>query len=241
MQLVDYHAKGLEENIALDELMLLKAESDKAGETVRFWESEEDFVVLGRAGKVNEECLLKKCHTEGVKVIRRVSGGGTILQGRGSFNYSLILSYAKDENLKRILSSYKIILGRIAKVLQGRGIKAEFIPISDMAVGGRKFSGNAQARKKRHFLHHGTFLYDFDIRKVSLYLKHPPKEPAYRRGRRHEDFIANINLTRGEIEESVLEAFPPDEASYNLSSGDIKSLEELVREKYSKDSWNYSF
>ena len=96
MQLVDYPTKTPEENIALDELLLQKAESGEIGEVARFWESEEDFVVLGRAGKVNEECFLKKCHNEGVKIIRRASGGGTVLQGKVSLNYTLILSYSRD-------------------------------------------------------------------------------------------------------------------------------------------------
>ena len=110
-----------------------------------------------------------------------------------------------------------------------------------MAIGGKKFSGNAQARKKEYFLHHGTFLYDFDIPKVKIYLKHPPKEPAYRKGRHHEDFLTNINLTREELKSAVLEAFPADEGVYKPSRDEIKSLEELLLEKYSQDWWNYSF
>src|SRR2546428_30738 len=63
---------------------------------------------------------------------------------------------------------------------------------SDLALGSRKFSGNAQQRKRHHLLHHGTILYDFDLALVSRYLRLPSRQPHYRRQRGHEDFLMNL-------------------------------------------------
>ncbi|MFH1798434.1 MAG: lipoate--protein ligase family protein [Candidatus Omnitrophota bacterium] len=204
MQFVDYYFNLPEETIAFDEELLKSAESGQMGETLRFWESKEYFVVIGRAGKASEDCFLDRCREDGIKIIRRVSGGGTVLQGPGCLNYSLILSYDRDERFRNIRASYEIILIMIMASLTGR---VSFHPISDLAFNGKKFSGNAQARKKKYFLHHGTILYDFNLDMIPRYLKHPIKEPEYRNGRTHKDFLTNIPINPEEFKEAVKREF----------------------------------
>ena len=63
---------------------------------------------------------------------------------------------------------------------------------SDLALNDRKFSGNAQQRKRTHLLHHGTLLYAFATEPLARYLKPPPRQPAYRAGRSHADFVTNL-------------------------------------------------
>ncbi|MDD3088891.1 MAG: biotin/lipoate A/B protein ligase family protein [Candidatus Omnitrophica bacterium] len=237
MLLLNHSITAPEDNIALDEAMLLEAERGGAGETVRFWESEEHFIVLGRACDAFGECDLEAAARDGVKVIRRLSGGGTVLQGPGCLNYSLVLSYESDPQYRTIRSSYGAVLRRISMALHSRGIAADIMPLSDMAVAGRKFSGNAQARKKKYFLHHGTLLYAFDIGRTGLYLKHPPAEPEYRKGRGHGEFIANIPLSRVELEKAVKESFPV--SGERGSTERTKELaQKLVDGKYSRKEWN---
>ena len=177
MLLVEFQTDIPEEQLAMDELLLQKAEAGRLGETLRFWETKEYFVVAGRAGRLKEDCFLDRCRSDKIKTLRRVSGGGTVLQGPGCVNYSAVLSYKSDNGYSSIRSSYRNILGKISEAMQARGINVAFYPISDLALDGRKVSGNAQARKRKYFLHHGTFLYDFDLEKIPSYLKHPAKEP----------------------------------------------------------------
>ena len=70
---------------------------------------------------------------------------------------------------------------------------------SDLAAAGRKFSGNAQQRKRRFLLHHGTLLYAFDLSRVGRYLRPPPRQPEYRAGRDHVAFLRNLDLPAEEI------------------------------------------
>jgi len=241
MKLIDHSCASIEEDLALDELMLARAESGDRGETLRFWSREEYSVVLGRAGRTAVDCDTGACERDGVRILRRISGGGTVLQGPGCLNYSAVLSYSRDKDMRDINGSYRGILGRVAEAFAGRGLGVEFFPVCDLALDGKKISGNAQARKKDHFLHHGTFLVDLDIEKVSLYLKHPGAEPAYRKGRRHKDFLANIPLSRDDIMELVMEVFEPSGTIPGLASGELEELGRLAREKYSLKDWNFAF
>ena len=63
---------------------------------------------------------------------------------------------------------------------------------SDLALVGRKISGNAQQRKRTHLLHHGSLLYAFDAALVTRYLKMPARRPDYRADREHVDFVTNL-------------------------------------------------
>ena len=240
MQLVEYPCETPEELIALDELLLLKAERGEVGETLRFWESRDLFVVVGRACRVEEECFRIFCQEDNRKIIRRISGGGTVLQGPGCYNYSVILAYEKDAQYKNVSSSYQAILAGVSDRLKKKGIRSEILPVSDLAVDGMKISGNAQARKRSFFLHHGTFLVGFDVGKVARYLKHPPVEPKYRHGRMHDKFIGNIPVSPYEIREIINEMFAPV-GTWKPDARTVKEMRALVDSKYSIDKWNYAF
>ncbi|MGD2279050.1 MAG: lipoate--protein ligase family protein, partial [Candidatus Omnitrophota bacterium] len=197
----------------MDEFLLAKAEKGEMGETLRFWEAKEHFIVVGRAGKVKEDCFTGRCLEDGVRILRRVSGGGTVLQGPGCLNYSAVLSYERGNDFKDIRTSYNYILGKISDNFKAKGVNVDFFPVSDLALGGKKVSGNAQARKKRFFLHHGTFFYAFDLPRVASYLKHPSSEPEYRNSRPHKDFLTNLPISGDRIKRSILEVFSASETS----------------------------
>ncbi len=242
MKLVDITFHIPEENIAADEVLLSKAEEGVLGETLRFWEAAEHFVVLGRSGKIQKECFVEACQEDGIKIIRRISGGGTVLQGPGCLNYSLVLSLERDGEYRKINDSYRNILGRIAYVLRSKGYDAELFPISDIAIGEKKISGNAQARKRKFFLHHGTLLFNFEIAKIYQYLKHPPKEPEYRRGRVHKKFVANIPTSFEDLREVIKEVFiRKNISSWKPDKVVLEEVKALAQGKYLSDKWNHAF
>src|SRR5207302_9038119 len=121
----------------------------------------------------------------------------TVLLGGGCLLYSLVLRFETHPALSEVQSSYRFILARVLDALAIDG--AEQAGISDLAAAGRKFSGNAQQRKRHHLLHHGTILYAFDLGSVQRYLRPPPRQPEYRAGRAHADFLCNVVLPRPEI------------------------------------------
>ncbi|MFC1480411.1 biotin/lipoate A/B protein ligase family protein [Candidatus Omnitrophota bacterium] len=241
MQFVEHSFTSPEETIAMDELLLAKAESGRLGETLRLWSAKDYFIVVGRAGRTSEDCFLEKCRQHGIKIIRRISGGGTVLEGPGCFNYSTILSYDRDKMYRDVRGSYRRILGKISDIFKARGYGVEFFPVSDLALDGKKISGNAQARKRKYFLHHGTILFDFDLEKIPVFLRHPSVEPEYRKGRAHQDFITNIPIPYEELKELLRCAFPPSKDVWKPDQEDLRELDRLVLQKFSVDKWNYAF
>ena len=62
---------------------------------------------------------------------------------------------------------------------------------ADYTFGELKFGGNAQYISKKRWLHHTSFLWDYDPKRMRCLL-HPPKEPEYRRKRNHLDFLCRL-------------------------------------------------
>jgi len=173
------------------------------------------------------------CRADGVPVLRRSSGGGTVLLGAGCLLYTLILDAEHAPELAGIRSSYAYILARVAAALpEGNGV--EPAGISDLAAAGRKFSGNAQQRKRRFLLHHGTLLYAFDLSRVERYLRPPPRQPEYRAGRDHAAFLRNLETPRDEIERRLRVAWAAETVE---SEWPMQRVSQLVAEKYTTEEW----
>ena len=221
------------ENLALDEALLLQAEAGDAGEVLRLWEWPSLAVVLGSGGKRIEDVDVEACRACGVPVLRRSSGGGTVLLGTGCLCYSLVLACGRHEALGEVRSSYEWILGR---VIEGLGVPGvEQAGISDLVLAGRKFSGNAQQRKRLHLLHHGTILYDMDLAGVSRYLRQPARQPDYRDRREHGDFMRNLDMSRDELIARLRAAWSAQPERHAWPG---EMVRRLVAEKYGLPEWN---
>src|SRR5262244_4589795 len=138
MRVIEHRGVMPRDNLAFDDTLLESRE-----EVIRFWESPVYFVVLGRSGRVEAEVDVSACDREGVPILRRSSGGGTVLQGPGCLNFTLVLSLKRRPELENVSQSYCVLLTRIANRLPGPGLT---VAGSDILLGGRKVSGNAQRR-----------------------------------------------------------------------------------------------
>lgn len=215
MQLVDLTLPTPQGNLTFDEKLLQRLEETDGEsvaelETLRFWESPTPVVVLGRGGDASAEVYEEVCASEKIPVLRRVSGGGAVVLGPGCLNFSFVLSLDQRPELLSVRRSYEIILGTITYALRGKGI----IPcgLSDLVFRGRKISGNAQKRTRRALLHQGTILYNFDVDLLSRLLPRPPKQPRYRKGRSHQEFVGNFPIAVDEFKGRLFETW---ERRYN--------------------------
>ena len=200
------------QNLDYDDELLRQAEEGRdtgASEVLRFWESPVLFVVLGRTSKEEEDVDLEACARDGIPVLRRSSGGGTVIQGPGCLNFSLILSKASRPGLLAINDSYRVILDQVLKGLATLEIRGGFRPVCDLVLEGtaKKFSGNAQRRGKKFLLHHGTILYAFDLDLIGRYLKMPLKMPEYRCARSHGTFVTNVAARPDDLRRVITASF----------------------------------
>jgi lipoate-protein ligase A len=110
--------------------------------------------------------------------------------------------------------------------------------VSDLALAKRKFSGNAQYRRRHFLLFHGTFLHHFDISMIEKLLPIPSKQPAYRQNRSHSNFLTNLELPAQTIKEAMKQSWG---AVDELKEIPFERIERLVQKQYSKDEWNLKF
>lgn len=235
MRYLDLTLPDIAANLALDEALLLQAEAGVSGEVMRVWEWAGRAVVLGSACRLAEEVNEGACRTDGVPVLRRSSGGGTVLLGPGCLLFTLVLDHEANPALGEIRPSYRFILNRISQALAGLLPRIGCKGISDLVAGDRKFSGNAQQRKRRFLLHHGTLLYGFNMEAVSRYLRSPPRQPEYRGGREHCEFLCNLPTTGDELKQRLREAWDAQPAGEHWPQEEVGRL---VTEKYATDAWN---
>lgn len=233
MRLLDLTLPAPAENIALDEALLLQADAS-GGEILRFWEWPQPAVILGSGCRLRDDVDLDACLADDVPIFRRSSGGGTVMLGRGCLVYSLVLAYDRDPALRTISSSYQYVLGTVGRALTALGLRASHAGTSDLSCDDRKFSGNSQQRKRKHFLHHGTLLYCFDIASIARYLRVPARQPDYRHGRGHADFLCNLPAEPEQIKSVIASA-------WGATLGDCdwphEPVARLVRERFGSIEW----
>ena len=105
----------------------------------------------------------------------------------------------------------------------------------DLAIGDLKFSGNALRCKRNFFLYHGTVLYDFPLDRISRYLQTPPRQPDYRRGRSHQEFVRNFPSDAVAIRKAIRDAWLATEVQTEWPRDAVTAL---VEQRYAKSAWN---
>ena len=196
---VDLTHATSEANLAVDQALLDSVEADPAMAALRFWESPNYVVVVGRSNVIEREVDVAACATDGVPILRRMSGGGAVVLGPGCLCYSLALPLPEHQT-RNITAVTRDIMLRLARAFAEWG-QVEVQGVSDLVYQGRKFSGNSQRWLRRSLLHHGTILYDFDLAKIERYLHMPTRHPEYRGERTHGEFVMNLPLPRDTIVE----------------------------------------
>jgi lipoate---protein ligase len=230
------------ENVALDEALLDWAESGNDDrEVLRVWESPVPMVVAGRSSRVPAEIDVARCNKQGISIVRRSSGGASIVAGPGCLMYAVVLSYNLRPELRDITRAHQFVLDRMRNSLKAATRQISRAGTSDLVLANdeqRKFSGNSLRVKRSHCLYHGTLLYDFDLKLISTCLKTAPRQPEYRASRQHDDFVTNLPHSRKQLIDAVSVAFPTDG---ELDDVPMKLVGELVATRFGREDWNHEF
>ncbi|CAM9991783.1 unnamed protein product [Pylaiella littoralis] len=152
-------------------------------------------VVLGISGKPEKMCNLELVRRDKVPLIKRFSGGGTVIVDRSTMFASLIVNQADVPECKpfprEIMDWSTGIYGPAFRSVATKSDVQLGLRENDYVFGDLKFGGNAQAITKGRWLHHTSFLWDFDPTNM-LYLQMPEKRPQYRGDRDHTAFLTPL-------------------------------------------------
>ncbi len=195
MRLIVSSSADVYENLAAEEALLDAAPT----EPVVFIYANDPAVVLGKNQNPWRECAVSRLDALGVKLARRISGGGTVYHDRGNLNLACILPrehYRRDEVLRLYIAG-----------LARAGVTAEITGGTSLAVGGRKVSGNAFCFRRDHVLHHGTLLWEADLEKLRAALVPDLPEVETRAVASNPMPVVNLrDLLPGRTQESLRDA-----------------------------------
>lgn len=229
--------EGVAANLALDEALLEAAHEGRLTRpVVRTWMADSLAVVVGSSSRVDDEVDRQACRAEGVPILRRPSGGLTVVLGPGCLMWTVVApSTSAVPAIDRI---HAAVLDPLVAALVAAGRPVVRRGSSDIAlVTGdeeRKVSGNALRVRRGGVLYHGTLLDAFDLPRVARLLRHPPREPAYRARRNHSAFLANLALGRPALEAAVRRAFA---ANFTVTDWPRDRVAALVRDRYASEDW----
>jgi len=238
--------------MAIDEAILRARIADKVPNTVRFYRWNPSAVSIGRFQNVHNEVNLENCEEQGVDVVRRITGGGTVYHdSQDEITYSVVVS-RDDLGAVDVTEAYKKICGGLINALRLLGVKADFSPgdtrnCPNVAVNGRKISGSSQSFKGGTVLQHGTLLLEADLEKMFTFLRVPWAKTCMEIVNVAERKITSVNKELG-AKTSVEQAYVAlvkgfrEALNMKLSEGaltkeELETAEKLRKEKFLNQDW----
>jgi lipoate-protein ligase A len=235
-------------NMAIDRAVLVANSRGIVPPTVRFFSWSPPAISIGYFQSLEEEVDLEYCKKVGVDYVRRITGGGAVFHEK-ELTYSIVIPESHPHIPKNIIDSYKRICGAIIRGLDDLGINSSYFPINDILTNNKKISGNAQTRKSRTVLQHGTILMDVDVEKMFSILKVPDekiKDKLIKDVRERVTSIRHVldsDVGFSDVADSMKKGFE-EEFHIQLVNGDLTNEEldladSFERECFSAEEWNH--
>lgn len=224
------------DHLALDEALLLEADAGNSSEALRVWEFSRHVVVAGRATRVDKEIDREFCASRQIPVLRRCSGGASVVGGPGCLMYSVVLSLQGRDALQRIDVAHRYVMERVRDAVAEQLPEATLQGTCDLTWQNRKCSGNSLRIARRHLLYHGTLLYDFELPLIGLALGEAPRQPEYRAARDHDAFVTNVPIDPSRFAADLADRFGVSE---QVDAGPWRDqIQRLREQRYDLDSWH---
>lgn len=206
------------------------------------WQND-NSIIVGKHQNTVEEINVAFAREHGIRIARRLSGGGAVYHDLGNLNYTIITDASDMERIN--LQAFCIPL---VKVLRQIGLNAEITGRNDVTIEGVKCSGSSQYIKQGRVMHHGCILFDTDLSMVAGALN-VPKDKIESKGLKSvRSRVTNIRpLLTGKMDiaqfrELLKQHMFNDELEpYELSSADEIEINRLRDEQYSTWDWNFGF
>jgi lipoate-protein ligase A len=147
-------------------------------------------VVLGRGSHPERELHEEVCAADRVPVTRRRGGGCAVVLDPGNAVVAVAAPMTGFGDLGRQWDRLTAWLIEALAAVGCPGLTRQ--GVSDLCVGDRKVGGACLYRTADLLYYATTVLVAPDVALMTRYLAHPPREPAYRRGRAHADFVTTV-------------------------------------------------
>ncbi|ACU08398.1 Lipoate-protein ligase A [Flavobacteriaceae bacterium 3519-10] len=202
-------------------------------------------IIVGKFQNTLAEINLDYVKEKNIKVVRRMSGGGTVYHDLGNLNFSFHTLLGKHDFM-----DFSIFTKPVITLLNNLGVPAELKGRNDLLVDGKKFSGNAKLARQGKMIQHGTILLDSEMEVLSQALTVNPLKFVDKATKSTRSRVTNLidylpetistdelkNLLTAEIIKNN-----PEATRYQLTNEDLKGIEKFMTEKYETWDWNFGF
>lgn len=226
-------------NIALEEYCLMHV--DPGEDYFLLWQNEPS-IIIGRNQNTLEEINQRFVKERGIKVVRRISGGGAVYHDLGNLNFTFISRVEPGRPI-----NFSVFVNPIINVLRELGVDATLVGRNDIVAYGKKISGNAQRLYRRKFLHHGTLLFDVNIEDLAEALNVSANKIESKGIKSIRSRVGNIreflkeDMTIDEFRERLQRRLSNDYESEEIKLPEeaILRISETARDKFASWAWTY--
>ena len=239
MKYIDWKETDPQINLAFEEYVFNQMDQDQS--YFLLWQND-NAVIVGKHQNTIEEINQEYIRENDIKVVRRLSGGGAVYHDLGNLNFTFIVNDRGREQF-----DFQTFTRPLVEALKTLGVNAEFNSRNDIAIDGKKFSGNSQYAKRGRILHHGTILFNSNLATIQSALKVKKDKIESKGIKSVKSRVANITdyldetYTMEDFKAALLKAmFANDNLEkITLSNEEIQAIEQLKTEKYATWDWNY--
>ncbi len=226
-------------NLALEEYVFECLPKDE--NYFMLWQNA-NTIVIGKYQNAMLEVNRKVVDERGIKVARRLSGGGAVYHDMGNLNFTFIVDQKDADGM-----NFRIFVTPVIETLKELGVDAEFTGRNDIVINGCKISGNSQYVKKNRVMHHGCIMLDSDLDKVADALNVRAAKFKSKSVKSVRSRVTTINdnaprkITMEEFKSALKEHILGDDSiePYKLTEEDLKEINRIRDEKYATWEWNY--
>ena len=239
MKYIDWKETDPQINLAFEEYVFNQMDQDQS--YFLLWQND-NAVIVGKHQNTIEEINQEYIRENDIKVVRRLSGGGAVYHDLGNLNFTFIVNDRGREQF-----DFQTFARPLVEALKTLGVNAEFNSRNDIAIDGKKFSGNSQYAKRGRILHHGTILFNSNLATIQSALKVKKDKIESKGIKSVKSRVTNITdyldetYTMEDFKAALLKAmFANDNLEkITLSNEEIQAIERLKTEKYATWDWNY--
>ncbi len=195
-------------------------------------------LMIGRFQNTLEEIDGKYARERGIKVVRRLSGGGTIYTDLGGWQFTYITES------RGIEIDFRRFVDPIVEILRSLGVEAALTGRNDITICGKKVSGNTQYRLGGMTVHHGSLLFESDLCEIARATTPNPYKITSKAISSVRERVGNIRdylpcpMTSEEFAAAVKSALTEEE--YVITPEDNRRIRTIAREKFMDERAIYS-
>lgn len=239
MRYIESDSKDPYFNLALEEFVFERLPREES--YFMLWQNA-NSIIIGKYQNALEEINQQYVDERGIRVARRLSGGGAVYHDTGNLNFTFIVDQKNSSDF-----DFSVFVEPVVEALRRLGVEAEFGGRNDIMIGGRKISGNSQYVKKGRIMHHGCIMLDSNLENVVDALRVKPAKFQSKNIQSVRSRVTTINenaprhITMEEFKAALRAQVLGDAGAvpYELTEEDLAKVQALRDGKYATWEWNY--